>query len=259
MRGKPQLLSEIKRSLHFEQGGAEVSELKREVQDLNDKVHHLHHIIEDLSQKVSGMSLQGVSGSEMVFSEPLPRRRVRARPLIKEEDEDDEEADDGFGSLMEEDEDADSMCLLPEVEVKQEAKLPATVPCFSAQEEVEVLQSLWDQHEGGAEDWAVPDEHLIKPQAPLQVSPAIMPAGNPSGLQELPQILALLSPELKERFVDKLVESVSSRLLDSKGSQMPEIALPLASAALGAFLMSSLSMGGAANHLTNQKVATVSA
>eukprot|EP01031_Cornospumella_fuschlensis_P035079 gene35079-42484_t len=258
VRGKPQLLSEIKRSLHFEQGGAEVSELKREVQDLNDKVHHLHHIIEDLSQKVSDMSLDpsGSSGTSSAGASVGARRRVRARPLSLLKEEDEEEAlGEGF-SLLEEEEDEDGG---DEEATAVPPEARREVPSFS-EEEVQALQELWDEHEPMdlAAGMDTADALLAQPQTPL-LPPEVAVAPVPSsGLQELPQILALLSPEMQLRFVDKLAESVSLRLMDSKGSQMPEIALPLASAALGAFLMSSLSMG-ANNHLTNQKVATVSA
>jgi hypothetical protein len=105
-----------------------------------------------------------------------------------------------------------------------------------------------------------------------------------------------LTPELKLRFVDKLAESMGAQLVASmqqqalvtavpadgegamykhtlqqqeiegymvlpSGARAPEIALPLASAALGAFVMSSLQSLGASpavNAVAAKKAATVS-
>jgi hypothetical protein len=121
---------------------------------------------------------------------------------------------------------------------------------------------------------AVPQAPPFTPTIPVNnvVPTASAVAPNPSDFNG---IIESLSPELKLRFIDKLAEAMANQLassvggpmafaqveatvpekesvLNSKaessyptfmlpsGSQAPDIALPLASAALGAFFMSSL-------------------
>jgi hypothetical protein len=114
--------------------------------------------------------------------------------------------------------------------------------------------------------------HTALPPAPL--GPVVVPAPVPIQASDLSAVLGSLSPELKLRFLDKLAESMGTALAMQAGTpaqvhmqatqaggqdkltHLPEIAMPLASAALNAFMMASWqSLGAAGSVGANSKSA----
>lgn len=107
------------------------------------------------------------------------------------------------------------------------------------------------------------------PSNPEQ-APEADPAPSANIAQDVATVLTVLTPEQQMRFIDKLAESMGMQLAalfaqnNEKASQLtlpsgsaPDIALPLASAAIGAFVMSSMAMGP--GPVAAKKAPTVSA
>jgi hypothetical protein len=250
----------------IENNGGQVTELKSQVSDLNDKVNRLNHMLEELSDKVFHMKLQ----DNLTATKPAePKRKVRAKtshpnpPAI-----------------------APPAPLPMEVEELQPAPVLPLADDISPRDTFFTADGLeaWDD---GLLDFDAPitpippstasansasstDRPAVAPVAPIaqplpaEVSSSATTTVTSLTTQDIAAVLESLSPELKVRFVDKLAEAVGANLAANlqnaqhsqpietcqplmlpSGSQAPEIAWPLASAALGAFVMSSLqSLGG---------------
>eukprot|EP01039_Chlorochromonas_danica_P002245 gene2245-2459_t len=254
IRGQPHLLSEIKRSVHFESNGGDVSDLKNQVTDLNDRIAKLSEIVEDLTEKVGTMSLSPAPVFKVKEEPEEPRRKVRAR--------------------------------VEAPSLSNPLDVPNFADVFDAQEGVEMFSSDDVMMDGVWEELIQLDSPVPSCAAPLaaqQDNPAMpAPSQEPSSLtaQDLTTVLTALTPDLQTRFVDKLAEAMGAQLAAALTSQVcnvvsdtkdsglvlpsgnaPEIALPLASAALGAFVMSSLqSLGlGGGQQVAAKKIATISA
>jgi hypothetical protein len=240
----------------IENNGGEVTELKSQVSDLNEKVNRLNHMLEELSEKVSHINLQENSTSTKPAE---PKRKVRKTSSR-----------------------AVPPAIAPPSQLPMEEEVSQPAPTLRLANEISPRDTFFSVD--GLEGW---DDGLLDFDAPItplvadanNSTPAAAPVAqllknelaSPAAAiatnlttQDIAAVLESLSPELKQRFVDKLAEALGANLAANlqhtqhaipaetcqpmmlpSGSQAPEIAWPLASAALGAFVMSSLqSLGG---------------
>eukprot|EP01038_Epipyxis_sp_PR26KG_P011985 gene11985-16043_t len=298
LKGQPNLLSEIKRSVHYESPNVhEVSDLKTQVLSLNDRIAMLNNQVTELTGLVNLMKVGekkeqvnnntnsektnqnvlanvdldihkkrklGVSGDVIIKVEPGLKQAVEQKPFTKNLSID--------STLLENNQ-------LP---TGQELSM---MHVFSRTNSMKLDQNLNVMDIEDIDDENIFEEFRDDFLSTSVVGTPLPPRSNEAQVQTLPQanlvveescrngnipiqdFLEFLSPELKVRFVDKLAEemgkqlstivtnnvptqaavevvSVNAASANSKsneyhlpsGSKAPEIALPLASAAIGAFV-----------------------
>eukprot|EP00595_Chromulina_sp_UTEXLB2642_P001842 CAMPEP_0196762684 /NCGR_PEP_ID=MMETSP1095-20130614/2552_1 /TAXON_ID=96789 ORGANISM="Chromulina nebulosa, Strain UTEXLB2642" /NCGR_SAMPLE_ID=MMETSP1095 /ASSEMBLY_ACC=CAM_ASM_000446 /LENGTH=435 /DNA_ID=CAMNT_0042114227 /DNA_START=1312 /DNA_END=2619 /DNA_ORIENTATION=+ len=262
LRGEPQLLSEIKRAIHYNGEGSnvhEVTDLKNQVNQLRNQVVDMNESINELSSMVSNIVLNDDSSSNMKKSNKKRRHGAREflptgpeltnTSIFRSDSEemmlanDDEWDDNTLERLFSFDlstTDNESNDIVIKSEYNKSDEILVTAVPVSDQQSVKYMSAE--------------------------------PFTNPS-TSDLSQILGLLTPEMQARFVDKLAETVGSQLaamiasnkpvhttavierevintpvsvpqmnnsqsITKTSVETPAIALPLASAALGAFVAS---------------------
>jgi hypothetical protein len=313
IRGKPQLLSDIKRSMHFvaENGsnGKEISELKSQVANLTEQLNALNDTVEKLTGAFHTMNVHQSapsSSSSMINTKNESSRKKRkassasapldvllpaSSPALMEGIElkrmsslssttyvedlkssgisvptssefenfawNDEEVEDGEGSLFEE------MCESL-IDLEEEQEDPNTRSNSMVEEDEQ-------------EDVITPFKSEYPPQPVITHDLSDLS----DTLSDVSSVIDKLPSDLQLRFVDKLAEVVGSQLASvmtiSKdmpivkaelipdhhsshfqqsgsfhypeyilpcGNKAPEIALPLASAAISAFLLKTFSHHG---------------
>lgn len=277
LRGHPELLSEIKRSVHFAPEAAstkEVSELKSQVSSLTERIAALNMQVEKLSNTVSMMTASKNSSTATTKVDTLAKKRrlsVDISPDIFSQQKSNELLED---STFEDGLNIDMM-------LEEES----TDDVFDVDTLLELIETSDDPNNAA--------EHH---QQEIQTS---VPASDFTAVKDFSNFLDELSPELKERFVDKLAEAMavqlanglsnnqvqmmpstnvsvpaaipvmaevvdevpsksspaatSSQFILPSGEQAPDIAFPLASAALITFLMRSslLQSQNVASHIKN--------
>jgi len=317
LRGEPQLLSDIKRSVHFAEATnvQEVSQLKHQVTDLNDRIAALHEQIDKLTGLVTHMQVkekeegaeyspkldeQAVLSSN-AKSDSLKKRKLCSKKETKEPPLVRLSSCDSIMMINEYEANGESLPSGPELnlddrdffgmscdQVESGAVVKMTaVDQNNAADENDDLLNLLDEDSELYQIFSSPS-----PDAGHEFVEAPLPTANPipvcatpnpsvaSPVHELSSVLESLPDELKLRFVDKLAEFMASQIsrsmhgqpgyayevcgvhppthcdssfastypyaVNSKddsqhyilpsGTRAPEIALPLASAAITAML-----------------------
>jgi hypothetical protein len=312
IRGKPQLLSEIKRSMHFvgESGnnGKEISELKSQVANLTEQLNALNDTVEKLTGAFHTMNVHPSASSSSSSKSESSRKKRKASisapldvllpcPTLMEGIElkrmsslssttyvedlkssglsvptasefenfewNDEEAEEGEGHLFEE------MCESL-IDLEEEQEDPNTRSnSMVDEEEQDIITPLKSEYP--------PQHQPVIPQDLCDLSDT---------LSDVSSVIDKLPSDLQLRFVDKLAEVVGSQLANvmtishdmpivkaepiphdhhhhhhsshyqqsgsfhypeyilPSGNKAPEIALPLASAAISAFLLKTFSHQG---------------
>lgn len=298
LRGQSHLISEIKRSVHFckfylapiasvhfmkniflihflfaandNSGNKEVSDLKHQVCTLTERLAALNDQVDKLTSVVSHMHV----GDGPVLGTPGPASKKRKAissaitllPTVKSESTESTglEAPEISRQVSFSHFDFDYFMALDGTEVSDEN---------SAMEEDNNDESMSTSFLTESED--VSPKKLLVPSLmkPAKDEPMTPGTSAVTAVRELTNIFGQLTPELKERFIDKLAEVMGTQIatkltaapaapvaavaaavesgegiyrqnsLSSQGeyilpsgSKAPEIALPLASAAIGAYL-----------------------
>lgn len=284
LRGKPHLLSEIKRSMHFVPEGngntKEITELKSQVADLTEKLSALNDQVERLTGAFNDIHV----APKEIKSENSKKRKVAADNFLEESIELRRMSSLGSQLYVDEfrsagaplptgsdladfdwkDETENSMELV-EVEVGEQPKANSEEQLFE-----EIVDDLIDLEKDGP-NLEKTDSNDISGDIHNH-SDDMSQFSN--SISEVSSVIDKLPQELQLRFVDKLAEVVGVQLASAMGSQTnapvvkaevvpdsseqsklvlrtpypeyvlpsgskaPEIALPLASAAISAFLMS---------------------
>lgn len=262
-RDQPHLLSEIKRSVHFEtSNNQEVSSLKSEVTGLNDRIAALHRQIDALSGVVEGMKMKeeeknrncdlaaGASAAAVGPVQETYQVAVKEEPSKKRK-------------VAEE--------MPPPVEMVRQTSLGSTssmlpsgqelhidsdnfftepvenlMPAAPSLERAPSLQRMMSYNSEGA-DAAWFDEmnmNMLDDIVDIDVAPtaassaatstassipqasAVSNGGGGAGaVQDISSILESLSPELKVRFVDKLAEVMGKQLSSNIAQQQQQQAV----------------------------------
>lgn len=279
VRGKPHLLSDIKRSMHFIAEGnsngnvKEISELKSQVESLTERLSALNNQVERLTGAFNDMHVAPVEvkseknkkrkvAASNTIANPIELRRMSSlgsQTYVEElrssgvmlpngnEFEDFDWKDESDGMMMMEDE--------PNQNVDEEF----------FHEICEDLVDLEEKEEKSNGDFIFPEENLQNQSDDM--------SRLSDSFSEVSSVIDKLPTDLQLRFVDKLAEVVGLQLASAmnaqkvpivkaelveavpppnkvvrnnpypdyvlpSGNKAPEIALPLASAAISAFLMS---------------------
>lgn len=230
-----------------------MGDLKSQVTDLTDKVGKLEELLEELTGKMDGLT---------VIEEP--RRKV-SRPIGREDSGREQETRPSS---------------LPSIALPDAVASPKDTFFSLDGLQMEGLEEVWD-------DLMELDALSPIPPIKIKLEPGTEPAAIPSAAfpsavvpsaslaSDLQTVLTSLTPELKLRFVDKLAEVMGQQLAQGAAAaagggaaaggavgdklDLPDIAMPLASAALGAFVMASLQSLHGPGMVAGQKVPAVCA
>lgn len=265
IRGKPDLMSEIKRSMHFVPdsfgGSKEISDLKMQVATLTERLNFLNDQVEKLTGNFGGMGMKTEKNKKRKISatestnQPIELRRMNSLGSNYA----DEMKSSGLPvPVGEELENFD----WEEMAVDEEEDTPQP---GDEEEFFELVGDLAEMEEA--------NKTVMEKETPAPIIQSI-PAESvaDTSFSEVSSVIDKLPSDLQLRFVDKLAEVVGLQLsaaMNSQklpivkaepypdaqpvhpvssypayvlpsGSKAPEIALPLASAAISAFLMSHL-------------------
>jgi hypothetical protein len=212
LRGQPHLISEIKRSVHFandQAGGKEVGELKNQVSSLSDRLAALTDQVDRLTLAVNGGPLPAKESKKRKTT----YTPVQAVPMQPEMNRMPSLSQFDFDYFMQLEQKGDN---------SQQDEDMSIVMLGGGEDEEEMMMDL----SGG---------HQEQTQQQPDYSQAI------TAVRELSHILSSLTPELKERFVDKLAEVMGTQLVNSMAvdSSNNSVVLRAASASPAVSVLSS--------------------
>jgi hypothetical protein len=280
LRGRPELLSEIKRAMHFvpENGGnvKEISDLRNQVATLTERLNALNDEVGRLTGSFGGMSVDGSKKKRKIssaaqsipsFTQPVELKRMNS-----------------LGSNFADDLKSSGLPVPAGEELENfdwdERNMEVDEPVNDDVLFQELCGDLVDLGKNGnnlmneedeEEEPLYEEKETVSTPAPLSAvvpPPTISIQSVPEQFCEVTSVIDKLPTDLQLRFVDKLAEIVGAQLAGSmtpivvkaepindsssavnhipsfpeymlpSGNKAPEIALPLASAAISAFLMS---------------------
>jgi hypothetical protein len=281
LRGRPELLSEIKRAMHFvpENGGSvkEISDLRNQVATLTERLNALNDEVGRLTGSFGGMSVDGSKKKRKIssaaqsvpsFTQPVELKRMNSLgsnfaddlkssglPVPAGEELENFDWDE---RNMEVDEPVNDDVLFQEL-------------CGDLVDLGKNGNNLMNEEEEEEEPVFEEEKETVSTPVPLSAvapTPTISIQSVPEQFCEVTSVIDKLPTDLQLRFVDRLAEIVGAQLAGSmtpivvkaepindssssvnhipsfpeymlpSGNKAPEIALPLASAAISAFLMS---------------------
>lgn len=246
LRGEPQLLSEIKRAVHYGEPSSnqDVAELKSQMFSLQHRISEMTESISELSFMVNNMML-----NEVVTEETFDAKKRKVRSKL-------------HGSFAEDDTHGPRNFLMTGPQIGAALFRP-TNEDMQMEDEGDFV---WDDNTLGDLLALEEPQTLVTSSKELPTATAVENAMSlaaepfPSqSVQDLSQLIGSLSPEMQSRFVDRLAETLGKHLseivsaanstnpstsqtsvepttLKAIPTETPAIALPLASAALGAFV-----------------------
>lgn len=250
-RDQQHLLSEIKRSVHFEtNNNQEVSSLKSEVTGLNDRIAELHKQIDELSGVVEGMKMkeEGKERSAEVASTAshASEQNSYQQSLEKEPNKKRKVADDMPAPIaIARQTSLGSTCsMLPsgkELNLDSEnffmQPVDNMVSADSSLAPVPSLQRMMSHTSEGTDTAWLDDFNILDDIADIDSTStprsssvtstvsnipqanAVPNHGGVGAVQDISSILESLSPELKVRFVDKLAEVMGKQLTNNMAQQ----------------------------------------
>lgn len=245
LRGHPNLISEIKRSVHFDSatGGKEVTDLKDQVTHLSDRLSSLSAQFERLSTVVSQIQAadpqllvqqqQQQEGQSKKRKLTTPTAQVQI-PAVKVEGEQMPPSleaplltrQTSFSAF-----DFDYFMMLDGtgtpsagLSLKQPAP-PVKVELDSDGLDMDTCDDNWSVM-CLSSDLAAPKNATARQEVRTPATAGSSAATNDAGsVQDLASILVSLTPELKERFVDKLAEVMGTQI----ANRLAEVSQPAAS------------------------------
>eukprot|EP01032_Pedospumella_encystans_P017706 gene17707-20170_t len=254
LRDEPHLISEIKRSVHFEAGsGQEVSELKTQVTGLNDRITALNDQIDKLTGLVTNMQIKEDSNKAMINSDKSAthemdgqkRRKLSVKNLAAHR----VSLSPGAPIPLQRQHSLDSSMMIGEFEAAGE-ELPSGPDLMmltensdffalnnkNQEDEALLLEQSWSDDmdilfsENDAADLPQ-DNKYIKTEIPHASSVPAMAATAPTptvaaigavsaAASDISSVLDSLSPELRLRFVDRLAEVMGAQLTQNISQQV---------------------------------------
>lgn len=245
LRDEPNLLSEIKRSVHFSEpnNGQEVNELRSQVTGLNERIAAMHEQIDRLTGIVSGLQLASAAASPSVPNDAQKKRklgegaRAGAAPM-----------------LLRRQSSTDSTVMIGEYQAAG-AVLPNGPDLMGPEgdlfrwntdadaDDMGLLFSLMDEDvpttSSSAAIVQAPMVHIKQEPTPLPQPQAVLPMAQlvssavpdsaptaaaigavSAAANDISSVLDGLSPELRLRFVDRLAEVMGAQLTQNIAQQV---------------------------------------
>lgn len=271
VRGQPRLLSEIKRAVHYgdASNSQDVAELRSQVTNLKDRLCEMNDSISELTSLVSNLMVTDPSNKGNMYdlksNDKNKKRKIKGTspsdllPAIKLESQANQQAHGVRKNLPTGPELAQTKLFRTNT---AEISMVSDNDLLSWDDEtLENLLSATEMEVSNEVSSAVTAVPVVQQFSPSPNNVFVSTAEPLSGqnMQDISQIISSLTPELQARFVDKLAETLGSHLstmvstplmsspaksittdkennsVTSLPPETPAIAIPLASAALGAF------------------------